>query len=197
MCEGRFCDDDGNVHQANIERIAGWRITLGCDAEDATRYCPNAQITRRQMSAFLHRAVSRRWTIQAPEGIELSDVEADEWFRPFAEWVVSVAAFAAPNGLFNPGGVVTRADMAIMMIGAFPHLDAVEVTTSRFGDAAGLDSAVLAALEGMYQTEVTRGCSAEPLNYCPDQPVTRAQMASFFVRAINRAETQTPTAAGS
>ena len=198
MCEGRFCDDDGNVHQANIERIAVWRITLGCDAQDATKYCPNAQITRRQMSAFLHRAVSQRWTIQAPEGIELSDVEADEWFHPFAEWVVSVGAFSAPDGVFNPGGVVTRADMAIMMISAFPHLDAVPVETSRFGDVEGLDSAVLAALEGMFQTGVTRGCSAEPLNYCPDQPVTRAQMASFFVRAIDQApEPQTPTAAGS
>ena len=196
VCTGRFCDDDGNVHEANIERIAVWRITLGCDAQDATKYCPNAQITRRQMSAFLHRAVSQRWTIQAPEGIVLADVEADEWFRPFAEWVVSVGAFSTTNDLFNPGGVVTRADMAIMMIGAFPHLDAVPTETSRFGDVEGLSPEVLAALEGMYQTGVTRGCSAEPLDYCPNQPVTRAQMASFFVRAINRAPADTqPTAA--
>ena len=197
VCVGRFCDDDGNVHQDNIERIAAWRITLGCDAQDATRYCPNAEITRRQMSAFLHRAVSQRWTIEAPEGIELADVGADEWFRPFAEWVVSVGAFSAPGGVFNPGGVVTRADMAIMMIGAFPHLDAVPTEASRFGDAAGLSPDVLAALEGMYQTGVTRGCSAEPLNYCPNQPVTRAQMASFFVRAVNLAPADTqPAAAG-
>ena len=85
-----------------------------------------------------------------------------------------------------------------MMIGAFPHLDAVPVEASRFGDAAGLSPAVLAALEGMFETGVTRGCSAEPLDYCPDQPVTRAQMASFFVRAIDRVPaSQTPTAAGS
>ena len=192
VCTGRFCDDDRNVHEANIERIAVWRITLGCDAQDATKYCPDAQITRRQMSAFLHRAVSQRWTIQAPEGIQLDDVETGEWFRPFAEWVVSVGAFTTTNNLFNPGGVVTRADMAIMMIGAFPHLNAVEVETSRFGDVEGLDPAVLAALEGMFQTGVTRGCSTEPLNYCPNQPVTRAQMASFFVRAINRAPAPAP-----
>ncbi len=195
-CVGRFCDDDGNVHQDNIERIAVWRITLGCDAQDATKYCPDAEITRRQMSAFLHRAVSQRWTIEAPEGIELSDVGADEWFRPFAEWVVSVGAFSAPGGVFDPGGVVTRADMAIMMIGAFPHLDAVPTEASRFGDVEGLSPEVLAALEGMYQTGVTRGCSAEPLNYCPAQPVTRAQMASFFVRAVNLAPADTQPAAG-
>ena len=37
----------------------------------------------------------------------------------------------------------------------------------------------------MYHTGVTKGCSTTPLNYCPNQPVTRVQMASFFVCAIN------------
>ena len=100
---------------------------------------------------------------------------------PFAEWVVSVGAFSAPNGLFNPGGHGDHDDRR------FPHLDAVPTEAGRFGDVEGLSSEVLAALEGMYQTGVTRGCSAEPLGYCPDQPVIWAQMASFFVRAANLA----------
>ena len=35
--------------------------------------------------------------------------------------------------------------------------------------------------EGLYQTGVTRGCSSQPLLCCPDEPVTRAQMASFII----------------
>ncbi len=192
VCQGRFCDDDGSVHQANIEQIAVWEITLGCDAQDAAKFCPSAQITRRQMAAFLHRAVNRRWPITPPEGIEISDVPADAWYRAFAEWVVSTGAFAAPDGAFNPGGVVTRADMAVMMIASFPDINAVEEPEGLFNDVADVDPEVVRAVEGMYHTGVTRGCSAEPLNYCPDQPVTRAQMASFFVRAVN----YTPPAAG-
>ena len=184
-CQGRFCDDDGSVHQANIERIAGWEITLGCDAEDATKYCPSAEITRRQMAAFLYRAVSQRWTIEAPEGIEITDVPEDAWYRTFADWVVSIGAFATTNGLFNPGGVVTRADMAVMMIAAFPHLESVEEPEGLFNDAEDLDPAITRAIEGMYSRGVTRGCTTDPLNYCPTKPVTRAQMASFFVRAID------------
>ena len=184
-CQGRFCDDDGSVHQANIERIAGWEITLGCDAEDATKYCPSAQITRRQMAAFLYRAVSQRWTIEAPEGVEITDVPADAWYRTFADWVVSIGAFATTNGLFNPGGVVTRADMAVMMIAAFPHLESVEEPEGLFNDAEDLDPAIMRAIEGMYSRGVTRGCTTDPLNYCPAKPVTRSQMASFFVRAID------------
>ncbi len=137
------------------------------------------------MAAFLYRAVSQRWTIEAPERIEIADVPADAWYRTFADWVVSVDAFAAPNGLFNPGGVVTRADMAVMMIAAFPHFESVEEPEGLFNDVADLDPAIVRAIEGMYGRGVTKGCTAQLLNYCPDQPVTRAQMASFFVRAID------------
>ncbi len=184
-CQGRFCDEDGSVHQANIEQIAAWEITLGCDADDATKFCPSAQITRRQMAAFLHRAVNRISPITPPTDIEITDVPADAWYRAFADWVVSTGAFAAPDGQFNPGGVVTRADMAVMMIASFPDINAVEEPEGLFNDVAGVSPEVVRAVEGMYHTGVTRGCSAEPLNYCPDQPVTRAQMASFFVRAVN------------
>ena len=184
-CQGRFCDDDGSVHQANIERIAQWEITLGCDAEDAAKFCPSAQITRRQMAAFLYRAVSQRWTIEAPEEVEITDVPADAWYRTYADWVVSVGAFAAPDGIFNPGGIVTRADMAVMMVAAFPHLESVAEAEGLFNDVEDLDPAIVRAIEGMYGRGVTRGCAATPLNYCPDNPVTRAQMASFFVRAID------------
>ena len=189
-CQGRFCDEDGSVHQANIERIAQWRITLGCDANDPTLFCPKANITRSQMAAFLYRAVSQRWTIEEPPTAELSDVAADAWYRTYADWVISINAFAAPNGVFNPRGVVTRADMAIMLIAAFPHLEEVAEPEGLFQDAQNADPAVIRAIEGMYQTGVTRGCSTDPLNYCPNQPVTRAQMASFFVRAIDQAPTQ-------
>jgi len=34
---------------------------------------------------------------------------------------------------------------------------------------------------------VTKGCSAEPLRYCPDSQVTRAQMASFLARILSSA----------
>ena len=186
-CVGRFCDEDDSVHQANTERIAQWRITLGCSAVDPTLFCPGADITRRQMAAFLYRAVSQRWTIQAPARAELSDVADDAWFRTYADWVISVGAFAAPEGVFNPGGVVTRADMGVMMIAAFPHLESAAEPEGLFQDAQDADPSVVRAIEGLYRAGVTRGCSTGPLNYCPGQPVTRAQMASYFVRAIDRA----------
>ena len=36
----------------------------------------------------------------------------------------------------------------------------------------------------IYNAGITTGCSQNPLKYCPQDPVTRAQMAAFIVRAV-------------
>jgi len=38
-------------------------------------------------------------------------------------------------------------------------------------------------IEAIYSHGITRGCSENPLMYCPDQNVTRGQMAAFIIRA--------------
>jgi hypothetical protein len=48
-----FTDDNGTTHETNINRLRHAAITYGCTA---TTYCPNANVTRGQMAAFLHRA---------------------------------------------------------------------------------------------------------------------------------------------
>jgi hypothetical protein len=40
-------------------------------------------------------------------------------------------------------------------------------------------------IEQLYAEGITGGCSQAPLSYCPDDPVTRAQMAVFLVRTFN------------
>ena len=39
------------------------------------------------------------------------------------------------------------------------------------------------AVEALYGARITVGCGSQPLRYCPDRPVTRAQMAAFLYRA--------------
>ena len=47
-----FDDDTGNIHHNQINALARSGITGGCATR---RYCPNADVTRGQMAAFLHR----------------------------------------------------------------------------------------------------------------------------------------------
>ena len=51
--DGRFRDDDGNVHEENIDIIAGWGITIGCNPPLNNMFCPGDHITRGQMAAFI------------------------------------------------------------------------------------------------------------------------------------------------
>jgi len=52
-----FWDDNGNRHEANIDRFAAAGITTGCGDY---KFCPNGSVTREQMAAFLHRVVAPR-----------------------------------------------------------------------------------------------------------------------------------------
>ena len=56
--DGYFRDDDGNIHESNIETIADLGITLGCNPPYNDDYCPDREITRGEMAAFLVRALS-------------------------------------------------------------------------------------------------------------------------------------------
>ena len=40
-------------------------------------------------------------------------------------------------------------------------------------------------VEKLSQLRITLGCATEPDRYCPHDPVTRAQMATFLARALN------------
>jgi hypothetical protein len=51
-------------------------------------------------------------------------------------------------------------------------------------------------IERLFDAGITGGCSTNPLRYCPDTPVTRAEMAVFLERGI-RGPGYTPPPAGS
>ncbi|MPZ53406.1 MAG: hypothetical protein GEU79_11860 [Acidimicrobiia bacterium] len=44
------------------------------------------------------------------------------------------------------------------------------------------------AIEAIYTERITTGCNAEETLFCPDDPVTRGQMAAFLVRAVEGIE---------
>ena len=182
--QGKFCDDEDNVHSNSIEAIADWEITRGCRPNE---FCPDAVITRSQIAAFLHRAATHISGDEPTAGAEvtLNDVEDDAWYRPYAEWAVDTGVMSAPNGSFDPDGAVTRADMAEMMTAAFNRLSPPAEAQGVFTDMGGQPDLTVRAAEALRTTGVTQGCSTSPLRYCPNQPVTRAQMASFFHRALS------------
>ncbi len=51
-----FSDDDGSIFEADINRLAASGITKGCNPPTNDRYCPEGNVTRGHMAAFLVRA---------------------------------------------------------------------------------------------------------------------------------------------
>ena len=181
--EGRFSDDDGSVHEANIEVIAELGITLGCNPPDNDRYCPKQVVKRSQMMAFLARALGEEDGSDATTS-RFSDVPDDAWYLSSLERLADLGVVEPyEDGTFRPSEPVTRLDMAVFMSRAFSGIGQVEEPVGVFGDVPA-DSEYAGAVEGILAAGVTTGCSADPLLYCPDRPVRRDQMASFFARVL-------------
>ena len=85
---------------------------------------------------------------------------------------------------FCPGNPVTRAQMASFLVRALelPAASAIGMQPRMFADVA-VGSTHAAAIGSLLAEGVTHGCA--PDRFCPDAPVTRAQMATFLVRARN------------
>jgi hypothetical protein len=52
-----FVDDDGSIFENDIAKLAAAGITRGCNPPVNNMFCPNANVTRGQMAAFLVRAL--------------------------------------------------------------------------------------------------------------------------------------------
>ena len=86
------------------------------------------------------------------------------------------------DGLFCPGEPILRWVMAVWLVRVLGE-EPAEAGSSRFSDVdAGQWWAPY--VEALADLGVTRGCATGPLRFCPDESVTRAQMASFLVRAF-------------
>ena len=54
---GAFVDDNDSIFETDIDRLGTAGVTKGCNPPTNDRYCPNGNVTRGQMAAFLHRAL--------------------------------------------------------------------------------------------------------------------------------------------
>ena len=179
--DGTFADDDGNVHEPNIEIIATLGITTGCGEPQDYTYCPSRHVTRGQMGVFLGRALG----IRPDEGMvsRFPDVPLGAWYTPYVEGLADLSVVRTVYGeAFRPSDPITRAEMAVWMARAFDSIHELN-PTGAFADVP-VDAPYAGAVEGLLEAGVTKGCSTEPPAFCPDDPVKRDQMASFLARVL-------------
>ena len=178
----RFADVAGNPHRHDIHRISVLGITLGCATGPEPRYCPDGHVTRAQMAAFLLRAIGQ--PDPRPTGANpFSDVPGGVWYAGYVLRLAEMGVDTGRNGEWRPEALLTRLEMAQWLTRVFDHITPAASPRGLFGD---VDPVHWPVVEGLYQMGITEGCSTRPLRYCPDQSVSRAQMASFIVRSLPR-----------
>ena len=96
-----FTDDEGLVHEANINRIAAAGITFGCSA---TRFCPNGEVTRGQMASFLARA----FDLPATGTDHFSDDNSNKHEANINRLAQANITHGCGGTRFCPNGMVTR-----------------------------------------------------------------------------------------
>jgi hypothetical protein len=169
-----------------VERLYSAGITGGCSTAPL-QYCPEQSVTRAQMAVFLLRGIHTSAYI--PPGVEagtgFGDVPADYWS---ASWIKQLAVEGITSGCgdgnYCPEQPVTRAQMAVFLLrskyGASYTLPGTGMGTG-FADVPP-DYWAAAFIKQLVAEGITVGCGNG--NYCPEQPVTRAQMAVFLVRTF-------------
>lgn len=135
------------------------------------------------MMAFMARALGLEGGVESLTS-RFADVSGGAWYSHYLERLADRGVVEPyEDGTFRPSEPLTRRDMAVFLARAFAHISPVAEPVGAFEDvAAGAPGA--AEVEAILAAGVTRGCSAEPMRYCPEESVTRAQMASFLIRAL-------------
>ena len=114
------------------------------------------------------------------------DVPPSYWAYPQIE---QIAAAGITTGcqtsppLYCPTDAVTRAQMAAFLLRTtYGGTYVPPAATGVFADVP-LGEWYAPWVEKLYADGITNGCETNPLRYCPNNAVTRAQMAAFLLRA--------------
>jgi len=180
-----------------VEGFYAQKITTGCNVAPF-RYCPDRAVTRAEMAVFILRSLHVDALPYTPTpdpsvvGIFADvPVTGKEWMQP---WIEEFYETGMTTGCdlnpfrYCPERQVTRAEMAVFVLRAIhgATYQPPAAASSSFSDVpiAGKEW-MMPWIEEFYQENLTTGCAQSPLRYCPEQSVTRAEMATFLDRAFD------------
>ncbi len=177
------------VHWANnyIERLYQAGITSGCTTTPLN-YCPDNEVTRAQMAVFLLKGIhGPAYTPPAATGLIFGDVPLSYWASAFIERFyaegITSGCTTSPLNFCPDQTATTRAQMAVFLLRA--RYGASYNPPAASGVFSDVPTSYWAAawIEQLAAEGITSGCGGG--NYCPESPLTRAQMAVFLVKTFN------------
>jgi len=163
-----FNDISNSVHKDNIVKLLGLGIT-----QAGASFRPNDDVTRGQMAAFINRALKLKSTSK--------DYFTDDNASIFEDDINALAAAGiatTTSRSYRPDEPVRRGQMAAFLTRAFDFKTGGSTPFKDIGDSIFRND-----IAGIYRVGITVGTSST--TFSPNNRVTRGQMATFLVRALN------------
>lgn len=165
---------------ANIMYQSG--ITSGCSTSPLD-YCPDSGTTRAEMAVFLIAAIEHGNSFTYTTTPYFTDVRPS---NPFFKFIQKLRDLGITSGctatMYCPNGSVTREEMAVFIIvsryGSTPY---TYPSTPYFTDVP-VSNPFFAFVQKMAEAGITAGCGGGL--FCPNQTLTRGQMAVFIVTGL-------------
>ncbi len=160
-----------------VDKLVANGITAGCGGGN---YCPTATVTRAQMAVFLLRGnLGLCYTPPPATGTVFTDVPLGSFAAAYIEALSALGVTGGcGGGNYCPSDAVTRAQMAVFLLRTQggPTYTPPPCTTATFTDVP-CSSGFSKWIYELVRRNITAGCGGG--NYCPNDPVTRGQMAVF------------------
>ncbi len=173
-----FTDDDFSIFEQDIEWLYSAGITKGCNPPLNDQFCPEDNLTRGQLAAMMARA------LELPASS--TDFFTDDDGTVFEEDINKIAEAGITFGCnvagteYCPDDLVSRGELAAMFDRGFALAD---TTTDYFTDDDG--HLFEESINRLAAAGITKGCNPpDNDNFCPDNLLTRGQVAAFFRRAM-------------
>ena len=178
--------DDTNVHKPAIDALASQGVFVDTECGDEL-FCPDLPMTRWAMAVWILRILA-----DEPDTVlgvsRFADIAPGHWWIRYVERLfdrkITIGCKLDPLR-YCPDRPVTRAQMASFLVRT---LDLEPAPSGGFTDTERTVHA--ANIDALFAAGITIGCTTEPLRYCPYEPVTRAQMATFLYRMAPRLDRQ-------
>ena len=175
-----------------IVALSNAGITGGCSG-DPPLFCPDDVLTRAQMAVFIETSLGAGLdSLPQCNGTVFRDVNSTAVGEPLCRFIEDFAARGITGGcsanppLFCPDAPVTRQQMAVFLEAALGRIPA-QLPPACSGTFFDLDIGTVEEeflcriIEDFAAQGITGGCGSGV--FCPNHPVTRAQMAVFLVAA--------------
>jgi uncharacterized repeat protein (TIGR02543 family) len=150
-----------------------------------TTFSPNMPITRGMIVTIL-------WNLAgnpSAKTARFADVSTDTYYYQAANWAAENGIVSGYNGLYNPGAMLTRQDLAVILAN-YADLAGMTLPETRdypgFADDADIANYAKEAIERFFKAQIINGKLGNTFD--PKGEATRAEVAAMIMMFLENAE---------